>query len=200
MTSGRTGFNAESLRLLLHEWLKHCWVHETDTVIIDEMGLCQGKTRIDLAVVNGQLHGYEIKSERDNLRRLPTQVCMYGKVFDRVTLVCGKRHVSEALGTVPAWWDILRVTPNGQGADFERVRIGGQNPDRSARALAELLWLEEALNLVAQRRSLRGLRGKPRSAIWDKVCDLFTLEEVAEAVRRHLRATAMSRGRHSRQS
>ena len=40
-------------------------------VVIDELGICQGSARIDMAVVNGSLNGYEIKSDLDTLARLP---------------------------------------------------------------------------------------------------------------------------------
>ena len=32
---------------------------DADTLIIHELGVCSGDARIDLAVVNGKLHGYE---------------------------------------------------------------------------------------------------------------------------------------------
>ncbi len=48
-------------------FLKH--PDEADTVVIEELGLCRGQVRVDVAVVNGLLHGYEIKSDRDSLRR-----------------------------------------------------------------------------------------------------------------------------------
>ncbi|HET7057847.1 MAG TPA: sce7726 family protein, partial [Nitrospiraceae bacterium] len=56
--------------------LKHA--DELDTVIIEELGLCRGQVRVDLSVVNGLLHGYEIKSDRDSLRRLRSQAELYG--------------------------------------------------------------------------------------------------------------------------
>lgn len=36
---------------------------EADTRVLDELGLRHGVARIDIAVVNGWLHGFEIKSE-----------------------------------------------------------------------------------------------------------------------------------------
>jgi len=36
-----------------------------------------GASRIDRAVVNGSVHGYEIKSETDDLTRLPAQARAY---------------------------------------------------------------------------------------------------------------------------
>ena len=192
-------FNEESVRMYLHRRLAVKHQNEANTIFFYELGICQGSARIDLAVVNGQLHGYEIKSDRDNLRRLGTQAVIYSKVFDRVTLVCGDRHVSHALDIVPSWWEVWRIVPTTKDPEFRTVRVGRNNPNREIRALAQLLWLEEARSLLAQRHSLRGLRGKPRGDLWDKVCELFRIEEVAEAVRSHLMATAAKRGRPVRQ-
>ena len=48
-----------------------------DVLIIDELGLAHAQSRIDLAVFNGHLHGYEIKSAGDTLERLPRQLSFY---------------------------------------------------------------------------------------------------------------------------
>jgi hypothetical protein len=47
---------------------------------------------------------YEIKSERDDLTRLPGQVAVYGQVLDRATLVVAERHCAAALTLIPDWW------------------------------------------------------------------------------------------------
>jgi hypothetical protein len=51
-------------------------VHAEDprTHIIDELPICQMRARADLAVVNGEITGFEIKSDVDRLTRLATQV------------------------------------------------------------------------------------------------------------------------------
>ena len=74
-----------------------------DTLVVEELGLCQGRARIDLATVSDVLHGYEIKSPRDRLTRLTSQAATYDRVFDRVTLVVGPQHVASALKLVPRW-------------------------------------------------------------------------------------------------
>ena len=33
------------------------------TLIVEELGLCEGAVRIDVAAINGSIHGYEIKSD-----------------------------------------------------------------------------------------------------------------------------------------
>ena len=52
--------------------LKHALVArygETDTIIVEELGLCRGSVRADIAVINGLMKGFEIKSDRDTLQR-----------------------------------------------------------------------------------------------------------------------------------
>jgi hypothetical protein len=163
---------------------------EADSVILEELGLCRGQVRVDLAVVNGLLHGYEIKSDRDSLRRLSGQVDVYGRVLDRATLVVGERHLSESLEIVPIWWGILRMEPMYRSPRFKTVRRGRRNPGRDPRSLVELLWLDDAVAMLERRQAARGIKGKPRRAVWDRVCEHFDVEEIATEVRARLKARA----------
>ena len=159
-----------------------------DTVIVEELGFCRGQVRIDLAVVNGLLHGYEIKSDRDSLRRLGVQIEYFSKVLDRATLVVGERHIDKTIEMVPGWWEILRVQTGTEGLQFFLERQGAENPNRDPRVLVELIWLDDAVALLEQRGAAKGFRGKPRRVVWDRVCECFELEEIAKSVRDHLKA------------
>ena len=75
-------------------------------MILNELGLRHGRCRVDVAVVNGSVHGNELKSDRDTLDRLSFQVQTYGKVLDRATLVVGERHAEKAIAMLPDWWGI----------------------------------------------------------------------------------------------
>jgi hypothetical protein len=163
---------------------------EADTVIIEELGVCRGRVRVDLAVVNGTLHGYEIKSDRDSLRRLTTQIDFYGRVLDRATLVVGERHLTNALDILPAWWGVLHVQQAPRRQRFRTIRRGRKNPQRDPRALVELLWLDDALALLETREVAKGVRGRPRRLVWDRVCEHFHIDEIAAAVRAQLKARA----------
>jgi hypothetical protein len=161
---------------------------EADTAFIEELGLCRGRVRVDVAVVNGSLHGYEIKSDRDSLRRLAGQVDLYGQVLDRAALVVGRRHAEEALGLLPAWWEVQVVDGDSESVRVKQVRRGRKNPTRSARALVELLWLDDAMAMLEARGGARGYRGSPRRIVWDRVCALYSVDEIAQAVRVQLKA------------
>jgi len=181
------------IRCALHSRLGEQHAHEADTRIIDELGLCRGQVRVDVVVVNGLLHGYEIKSDRDSLSRLGAQAEVYGQVLDRATVVVGDRHLSRATELVPAWWGVLRARSTSAGIRLESVRRGRRNPHRDPRALVELLWLDDAIALLAQHDAARGVRGKPRRTVWDRVCEHFALDEIAAAVRDQLKTRTVPR-------
>lgn len=176
------------IRAALRLQLEARWAGGCETRLIEELGFCRGRARVDVAVVNGALHGYEIKSNRDRLDRLPSQVEWYGQVLDRATIVVGSTHLEGALHIVPAWWGVLRVDATADGPLFQPVRSPRDNPDQDPRALVELLWRDEALVLLETRQAAEGVRSKPRPAIWDRVCEYFELEEIAAAVRDRLKA------------
>ncbi|HVM33555.1 MAG TPA: sce7726 family protein, partial [bacterium] len=150
--------------------------------------------RIDVAAVNGALNGYEIKSDRDSLQRLFGQINLYGKVLDYAVLVVGERHIVEAVGIVPEWWGIFKIIPDAKTPSFDVLRPGKKNIDQDPRSLVELIWRDEALELLEKRNAIRGFRDKPRPVIWDKVCECYSLEEIAMAVRNCLKARATRKG------
>lgn len=181
----------EAIRRALRSRFRLKEVDESDaTVIIDELGLCRGQVRVDVAVVNGLLHGYEIKSDRDSLRRLAIQVEVYGKVLDRATLVIGHRRTAEALKMIPEWWGVLQVNSRAYGLQFKTLRRAQKNPHRDPYSLVELLWLDDAIALLEERKVARGVRGKSRRIVWNRVCEYFNVDEIAAVVRAKLKARA----------
>jgi hypothetical protein len=162
-------------------------------VILEELGLCRGRARVDVAVVNGILHGYEIKSDRDGIHRLESQASLYAKVLDRVTLVVGSRLLNQCLQRIPDWWGVLHAQWTSECFHFGEVRAARMNPERDARALVELLWSKHAMALLEERKLARGVRGKPRRIVWDRICEHLPVDEIASAVRTNLKAKAASR-------
>jgi hypothetical protein len=162
--------------------------NECDALILDELGICRGQVRVDMALVNGHIHGYEIKSDRDSLRRLSGQIALYSKVLDRATLVIGARHMAEALSMLPPWWGVIRVDAIKHGLRFRTVRRGKKNPARDPRALVELLWRDDAIAMLQERKLDKGIRGKPRRLVWDRVCEHFHVNDISAAVRENLKA------------
>ncbi len=176
------------IRLDLIAEMKRRHGGDPDTRIIEELGLCQGIARVDLAVVNGTIHGYEIKSERDTLARLPGQVAVYNKALDFVTIVAAQSHVARIADIVPWLWGVWSVARSRQRFWLKRSRKAQRNPQISAFALAQLLWRDEALEALTEYGLAVGVRSKAREFLWDRLASKLTVKELGDIVRARLKA------------
>jgi hypothetical protein len=177
------------IRTSLHFLLRKEHKDEPDTLIVDELGLCQGDARIDVAVVNGAINGYEIKSESDTLERLPKQCEIYNKIFDTVTILSASRFLDGILDIIPEWWGVIRVEKDCDGQlFFDSVREAKQNKNIDAYALVQLLWRDEALAILKEKGLHKGFLSKPRDVIWRELTDKINLEELQRLVRSTLKS------------
>lgn len=156
--------------------------------IIEELGITHGAARVDIAVVNGVIHGYELKSDRDTLERLPEQIRFYNAVLDRVTLVVGKRHLVSALELIPEWWGITvaKVASSGHGILLYNIREARENLEQDAASVAALLWREEALDLLEDIGHANGVRSKSRRVIYERLAKVLDQTILREKVRERL--------------
>lgn len=169
------------------------WHPEKSTLFVDELDL-GGLVRVDVAAVNGALWGYEIKSERDTLRRLPTQVEVYSKVLDYAALVVAERHHDHAVDLLPNWWHVIVVTGDSDNVTLVDAHPGDRNPAVDALSVAQLLWREEALEELTERGLDRGVRSKPRRAVWQRLVELLELVDLQQVVRTRLKGRQGWRG------
>jgi hypothetical protein len=176
------------IRPALRQALQDALDPRDEAVVLEELGIYRGKVRVDLAVVNGIIHGYEIKSDRDSLRRLANQAVFYGKCFDRASIVVGSRHAIAAESMLPEWWGVILVETADDHPTFRPIRAASQNPAPDTRTLAELLWRDDAVELLNRHGLGRGLSGKPRSVIWDRLCEQLPVDVIGAAVRANLKA------------
>lgn len=180
--------NDYQIRTALKQKLFSRHLSDPDTIIFDELGLRHGLARIDLVVVNSILHGFELKSDRDTLARLPNQARIYNSVLDHVTLVVGNRHADKALAIVPEWWGMILVDKRQCGEiHFSEIRQPHNNPSPDILAIAKLLWRKEALVLLEEFGATDGFRYKPRSAIYARLVDVVDLDLLRSKVRYQLK-------------
>ena len=177
--SGRRAVDPD-VRGLLREYLEV--LHEgTDTRVLEELGLCQGDVRVDVAAVNGELIGYEIKSPSDTLARFPNQCHIYSKVVDRAWLVAPEKTLAKA--ATPEWWGHIAVFDAGDRLGLRVVREAQLNPKRDPISIAKLLWRDEALECLRNAGRARGLMTKSRKLIWKRLIECVELDDLRAAVR-----------------
>lgn len=160
-------------------------------VLVEELGLLQGRVRADMVLVDDDTHAYEIKSERDSLRRLPGQVLGYSGTMDYVTLVVDPRHQGASLRRVPVWWGVwLAVRDGANHVDLCPLREARRNPALEVRQLVQLLWRGDALAMLSRRGPVARYDRWPRSLLWERLCQSCSVDEVRAEVRRRLRERA----------
>jgi len=169
MTVPPTPMHDPDIRNALKTALHRTYGSDPDTAVIDELSIRRGGTRIDLALVNGVLHGFELKSDYDSLCRLAEQVHAYGAVCNRATLVVGERHVKNAADLLPDWWGI-RVVRFGSGRPiFRDLKLPQANPSLDPTAVAQLLRRSEARVFITDL----GWGEPDRTASRRHLCDLL---------------------------
>lgn len=157
---------------------------EPDTVIMDELTVCRGVSRVDVAVINGKLHGFEIKSEQDTLTRLPGQLESYCQVFDSVTLVATQCHLQKLLEVAPDWCGVWVASGDSEGAVvFCEHRAPNSNPGIVPASVAELLWRCEALEILERNGLAAGLKSKAKRVLWSELAAKLEPTRLAQEVR-----------------
>src|SRR6266571_56546 len=115
--------------------------NDPTALILDELGVCCGRIRADMVVVNGELKGFEIKSDQDTLLRLRSQASIYCRVFDTVSIVVAANHLENARKIVPRWWGMLVAEENGKAQPkIRKYRRERKNPNPDPLAIAQLIW------------------------------------------------------------
>lgn len=79
-----------------------------------------GSSKADLVILNGTSTAYEIKSDRDKLDRLETQVVSYSEVFASVAVLCAEKHLQAVLAAVPEFVGVSVLTDRFQISSFRK--------------------------------------------------------------------------------
>jgi hypothetical protein len=164
-------------------------VHAGDpnTRLVQEMGIWSGTVRIDIAVINGELSGFELKSDRDTLQRLPYQAELYSKVFDKLTLIVGSRHAAKAQEHIPEWWGITVATQVKSEIALHPVRAGVKNPSPDPYLIAQLLWKGEAIQVLDHFNLAKGWRAKRVKFIHQRLANELPFDDLTYQVRAALK-------------
>lgn len=141
-------YDSEIRSLLYRDFTKEpAFIDDHSTIIIPEMNILNGYVRIDIAVINGLFHGYEIKSDADTLQRLPRQVEYYNKVFDEMVLVTTPKYIDQSQEIIPSWWGVKYYN---EIKELVTVRACTSNSSVDPYARLTLLWKDELIELFCR--------------------------------------------------
>ena len=106
-----------------------------------------GISRTDaLGVIDGQLIGFEIKSDRDTYARLKRQTADYDLLCDVNYLVVGKSHRKQADQHIPAHWGIICV--------YEEDETENERPEMNSAVYRKEKLLQEEVESRAKGRTV----------------------------------------------
>jgi len=143
---------------------------------------------VDVAVVNAALSGFELKSASDTLRRFPVQMDVYSRVLDYCTIVAAGKHIAHAQSMIPPWWGCIAANWCGDVVELEVLQTPEMNPNVDKYSLAQMLWREEVLAALEILGADKGVRSKPRGALWRRLSDVAELDHLRGIVREQLKA------------
>lgn len=186
MKAGNIGGEVRIRKALRDRHLRH-YKTQGEVLVLDELGLAHARSRVDMAVINGYVHGYEIKSAVDKLDRLPRQLDIYRKSLQRLTLVVAPRYLDAVAIAVPKWCGILEVVqgPRG-GIGFRRVQRPRTNPDVDPFMLAHLLWREEAIAALTELGTAKRDLNGTRKDLYRLLLEVVSVSELTALIKRSM--------------
>lgn len=107
---------AEKIKIELFKYLQKNYKEEY--LILPEVSI--GKAVIDMLLVNGEIHIFEIKSKTDSLARLEKQIISYKKHADKITVVADKKF-EQKIKTIP-WMQGIGVITVDETYKFEEMQ------------------------------------------------------------------------------
>jgi hypothetical protein len=173
------------IRQILKQTELYHFFKDDDTRVVEELPLPIGKARIDIAVLNGSFHGYEIKSASDTLSRLHNQINAYEKVFDYLSVVTEEKYLPKLLAQLPSWVGIISCE---QDMDSYKIREASLNENIDGFHIAKLLWREEILEVLKENN----ITFRKRDRNWD-LCKLIAFNLKARTISSIVRAKLKKR-------
>lgn len=176
------------IRKILRNTELQKFISDSDSKVVDELSIPITKSRIDIAVVNGHLHGYEIKSAKDTLYRLPHQIEGYTKVFDYLTVITEDKHYESILEILPEWVGLKICIKNQSSVKLKTIRKPYFNRNKEGFYLAKLLWRAEVETILSNHR----ISYSKRDTLWI-LCELLGSSIPITKLSRIVRETLKSR-------
>ncbi|NMC46568.1 MAG: sce7726 family protein [Chloroflexi bacterium] len=180
--------NDPQIRSAFHQTFLKTEHFESNTLIVDELGIKHGKCRADIAVINKQLNGFEIKSDNDSLTRLMNQIEHYNTIFDYISIIVVKRHLKDVMHLIPTWWGVILVESDQLGKlYFREIRSHHRNETVNDYSVAQLLWHNEAQEILIKIGVQGAQLREKRSNLYMYLIENLPSQELRSIVREYLK-------------
>ncbi|MCK4322598.1 sce7726 family protein [candidate division WOR-3 bacterium] len=160
--------------------LEHLYSNKDHLKIIEELDLTNA--RVDIATITKKYFcGYEIKSDKDTLRRLPIQILVYNYVFDKVTIVVGKSKYPKIV--VPDFWGIVTAENEDGRVILTKKRSPKLNKNINKRWLSHKFWKSDIVNILKRLNLYKGKSRYDRGDLLEILMKNTSLNELRYYIR-----------------
>lgn len=160
-------------------------------LIMEELGIENGAARIDMAVIDDSLSGYEIKSDFDNSHRLYNQIHSYNRVFEHIYIVTGSQSGEEIEPFLPSWWGIMRAKRDSEGVvTLWELRASTYNSGVDPYSLLSFLKREEINQLGMQYELPTKIIKGGKFALTEKLAETLPIDSIRASVLEFLKNRA----------
>ena len=166
------------------------YVDDSESFLIDEFNVSLGVVRADIALFNGVMHAYEIKSECDTLKRLDNQIYEYNKFFEYVTVVSCEKFMNRVLESVPENCGLILAKNGKDGVKFKQVRKAKKNKGIDKICLAKALWKDEMIEILENKQYNRGFKSKSKPLLYEILAQEFSANQLVQIVKNKIKKRA----------
>lgn len=148
-----------------------------------------GSCKADLVILNGTGTVYEIKSDRDSRARLANQIVNYRKVFAKIYVIAGERHIQEIVSSTANDIGVMSLI---RGNRIHTIREAADRPD-----LVCPVTIFDSLRLAEARTILRDLNilvpKVPNTMLYSAMRECFEQLDPAEVHHRMVQTLKQTR-------
>jgi hypothetical protein len=173
------------IRAVLRKTELRKYLSDPHSKVVEELRLSPASAQIDIAIINGAFHAYEIKSASDTLNRLPNQVECYSKIFDYITVVTEEKYKDKVLRLTPAWVGVSICLNN----KLYRVRTAKRNRSTNGFYITQLLWRDE-LRLMLLKYNIKFKSYHRNWILSELLAANVNVKKLSESVREQLKCRA----------
>ena len=139
---------------------------------------------IDIAVIDKNFFcGYEIKSDRDTLKRLPIQMQIYDFVLDKITIVVGESKFIEVNKIVPDFWGIIIAHNMNGEIILQKIRKPKLNKFINKNWLSLKLWRSDIVNILKTKNLYKGRSQYYKEELLAILMENISLDELRHYIR-----------------
>ena len=151
-----TEYSDTDIKLLMLEYISKMYFDKPHVIAL-EARYGHSSRRADILLITTSTHAFEIKSDIDNLTRLPDQMHDYRRTFDKVTVVTTARHRAK-IKKIASPNDGIMIIKDNVVYEERIASINGNITKKNLISICSKKSLSNRLGLSGSCRTLNELR------------------------------------------